>query len=167
MVDVLGIHFDYLHQVRNLTPTADLPHASCPRLVARRALWWYLYFSHSSSVGGLVPTRLMSPFRIFKNLCHSSPLPSLIRWPMPMTCLPSTTLFPMIRGSQSSLNICHRIRDCPSSVRPFVSLLLNTYFVSLAFWTFAVESYAGLFEKNRARTLSWSEDRQPQSPRWL
>ena len=38
------------------------------------ALWCGSYFSHSSSVGGLVPTRLISPTSILKNCGNSSRL---------------------------------------------------------------------------------------------
>lgn len=77
-----------------------------PGLNAILALWCGSYCSHSSTVGGLVPTRLISPFRILKNCGNSSRLVFLINCPIPVLRVPSgSTLFPIILGSKSILNI--------------------------------------------------------------
>ena len=70
------------------------------------ALWCGSYNSHSSTVGGLVPTRLISPSRILINCGNSSRLVFLINCPIPVFLVPSgRILFPMILGSKSILNI--------------------------------------------------------------
>ena len=51
---------------------------------AMRARWWDSYFSHSSIVGGLVPTRLISPFSTLINCGNSSKLVRRMNWPMPV-----------------------------------------------------------------------------------
>ena len=77
-----------------------------PGLTAILALWCGSYLSHSSGVGGLVPTRLISPFSTLRNWGNSSRLWSLIKFPNPFFTVPSgITLHPIIRGSASILNI--------------------------------------------------------------
>ena len=56
--------------------------------------------------GGLVPTKDISPFRTLKNWGNSSRLVRRMKSPMPVFFRPSgRILFPMTRGSKSSLNI--------------------------------------------------------------
>ena len=54
-----------------------------PGLMLIRTRWCRSYFSHSSKVGGLVPTRLISPFRTFKNWVNSSRDVRRIKLPIP------------------------------------------------------------------------------------
>ena len=77
-----------------------------PGLKARRARWWYLYFLHSSTVGGRVPTKLIWFSNTLKNCGNSSRLWLRMNSPMPVFFVPSgRTSFPIMRGSKSSLNI--------------------------------------------------------------
>lgn len=73
-----------------------------PGLIARRALWCSSYFSHSSTVGGRVPMRLISPFNTLKNCGNSSSEVLRMKFPIP---LPGPFSLPITRGSFSILNI--------------------------------------------------------------
>ena len=108
--------------------------------MARRLLWCSSYLTHSSSVGGLVPTRDMSPFKTFQNCGNSSKDQSRIKFPIPFFTVPSgSCLQPMIRGSKSSLNISPSVTlfsaaSCALRSSASVYILRNLY--SLNFFPF-------------------------------
>lgn len=81
--NITAIKCYHLFKIRNLTAPAYLPHPGDPRFVARRLLWCSSYFTHSSSVGGRVPTRDISPLSTFQNCGNSSIDQSRILFPSP------------------------------------------------------------------------------------
>ena len=78
-----------------------------PGFALKRRFWCDSYCLNSSTVGGLVPTRLISPFKTLKNCGSSSILVLRINFPTFV-----------IRGSSFILNI-----------RPFISFWLSSSFL--------------------------------------
>ena len=77
--------------------TSSVNYANTSALLVKRGM---------DIVGGLVPTRLISPTSILKNCGNSSRLVFLINCPIPVFFFPfGSTLLPMILGSKSILNI--------------------------------------------------------------
>ncbi len=98
-----------------------------PGLMARRLLWCSSYLTHSSSVGGLVPTRDISPFKTFQNCGNSSKDQSRIKFPIPFFTVPSgSCLQPMMRGSKIQLK--HQpVRDSVFLLQAVPCVLLHRY----------------------------------------
>ena len=113
-----------------------------PGLMASLARWWYSYFSHSSTVGGLVPTRDISPFRTLKNWGNSSPN---VKWERRKKCKKIEPEMPwfkaflaLLRRSYyflclSMFTLRYKYLQKPSSSPTYLLLLEPSLYVFLSF----------------------------------